>query len=100
MQPTEEKAVPVLTYTENDAHVIALYGVGEVRSIIAGAKASDESARVIDHLGIACVVVTDFYVTPLDAEIIQQILATFIGVVGLRAVCYLNVAALEAELSE
>ncbi len=100
MIPTQEKVIPVLAYTENDAHVIALYGVDEVCTIIEGAELSGECYDIREHLGIGCVVITDFFLTPMDVEIIKQILATYIGVIGLRAVSYLNGKALRTELSK
>ena len=100
MLPHSEKMIPVLTYTDDAAHLVAMEDIESAKIFRAGAIEIGELWTIITVIGIDAVIVHDFQLTPLDEEIARQIIKTYIGVVGLRSYNYYVENTLLSELQK
>lgn len=100
MVPHDEKVVPTLVLTENDVHAICLYDIDGAKVILKGAVISGEYTLVLSIMGIDCLVTSDYNLLPMDREIAEQIVRTYIGVIGLRSHNYYQQNTLRSVLEE
>lgn len=77
-----EKHVVVLHYTENNTHLICCETLSDCKVLLAGAKAHNEETFTMQIMGMDALIITNFSWVPMDAEIVKQIIRSYIGLMG------------------